>query len=105
MLFEGLLGFSTLGYIGVTLLLTHTTIVAVTIFLHRQQSHHALELHPGVSHFFWLWLTTGMVTQEWVAVHRKHHAKCETVDDPHSPRHKGPATVLFKGAGYIEQKH
>ncbi|NNJ95863.1 MAG: acyl-CoA desaturase [Gammaproteobacteria bacterium] len=100
MLFEGLLGFSTLGYIGITLLLTHITIVAVTIFLHRQQSHHALELHPGVSHFFrfWLWLTTGMVTREWVAVHRKHHAKCETVDDPHSPRYKGPATVLFKGA-------
>ena len=100
MFFEGLLSFSTLGHIGVALLLTHITIAAVTIFLHRQQSHHALELHPVVSHFFrfWLWLTTGMVTKEWVAIHRKHHAKCETADDPHSPRYQGLATVVFKGA-------
>jgi len=100
MLFEGLLSLSTLGYIGITLLLTHITIAAVTIFLHRQQSHRALSLHPAISHFFrfWLWLTTGMVTKEWVAIHRKHHAMCETPQDPHSPRYKGLATVLFKGA-------
>jgi len=100
MLFEGLFGLSGLGYIGITLLLTHITIAGVTIFLHRQQSHRALELHPTISHFFrfWLWLTTGMVTKEWVAIHRKHHAKCETMEDPHSPRFKGLSTVLFKGA-------
>jgi stearoyl-CoA desaturase (delta-9 desaturase) len=72
----------------------------VTIFLHRHQAHRALELHPVVSHFFrlWLWLTTGMVTREWTAVHRKHHAKCETEDDPHSPQVKGLREVLLRGA-------
>lgn len=100
MLFEGLLSLSTIGYIGVTLVMTHITIAGVTIFLHRHQSHRALTLHPIVSHFFrfWLWLTTGMVTKEWVAIHRKHHAKCETEEDPHSPRYKGLSTVLIKGA-------
>ena len=100
MLFEGLLSLSTLGYTGITLLLTHITIAGVTIFLHRHQSHRALSLHPAISHFFrfWLWLTTGMVTKEWVAIHRKHHAKCETPEDPHSPRYKGLTNVLFKGA-------
>jgi len=99
MLFEGLFSFSVLGYVGITLLLTHITIASVTIFLHRHQAHHALTLHPIVSHFFrfWLWMTTGMVTKEWVAIHRKHHAKCETEEDPHSPRHKGIGTVLVKG--------
>ena len=79
---------------------THITIAAVTIYLHRSQAHRALELHPVVSHFFrfWLWLTTGMVTKEWVAIHRKHHAKCETVDDPHSPVTRGIKTVLLTGA-------
>lgn len=83
-----------------TLVLTHITIAAVTIFLHRHQAHRALTLHPAVSHFFrfWLWLTTGMVTREWAAVHRKHHAKCETAADPHSPQQKGIAAVLFAGA-------
>jgi stearoyl-CoA desaturase (delta-9 desaturase) len=82
------------------LVATHITIAAVTIYLHRSQAHRALELHPVVSHFFrfWLWLTTGMVTKEWVAIHRKHHAKCETVDDPHSPVTRGIKTVLFTGA-------
>ena len=99
MLTEGLLNFSILSYFGITLLLTHITIVSVTIFLHRYQSHNALTLHPLISHFFrfWLWLTTGMVTKEWVAVHRKHHAKCETEEDPHSPKFKGIHKVLFKG--------
>jgi stearoyl-CoA desaturase (delta-9 desaturase) len=88
------------GYIVVTLALTHVTIAAVTIFLHRSQAHRALDLHPIVSHFFrfWLWLTTGMVTKEWVAIHRKHHAKVETVDDPHSPMTRGINTVMWKGA-------
>ena len=83
-----------------TLVLTHITIAAVTIFLHRCQAHRALELHAIPSHFFrfWLWLTTGMVTKEWAAIHRKHHAKCETVDDPHSPQVLGIETVLSRGA-------
>ncbi|MFZ5550978.1 MAG: DesA family fatty acid desaturase [Pseudomonadota bacterium] len=83
-----------------TLVLTHITIASVTIFLHRAQAHRALELHAIPSHFFrlWLWLTTGMVTKEWVAIHRKHHAKCETVDDPHSPVTRGIKTVLLTGS-------
>ena len=83
-----------------TLVVTHVTIAAVTIFLHRCQAHRALELHPIVSHFFrfWLWLTTGMVTKEWAAVHRKHHARCETAEDPHSPRFYGIRKVLMEGA-------
>jgi len=82
------------------LVATHITIAAVTIYLHRSQAHRALELHPVISHFFrfWLWLTTGMVTKEWVAIHRKHHAKCETVDDPHSPQTRGIKTVLLTGS-------
>jgi stearoyl-CoA desaturase (delta-9 desaturase) len=82
------------------LALTHVTIAAVTIYLHRHQAHRALDLHPVVSHFFrfWLWLTTGMVTREWVAIHRKHHAKCETADDPHSPQVRGIRKVLWEGA-------
>ena len=83
----------------VALLLTHVTIVSVTVFLHRHQAHRALDLHPAVSHFFrlWLWLTTGMVTREWAAVHRKHHAKCETPNDPHSPQMLGIKRVLWRG--------
>ena len=87
------------GYVLVALGLTHVTIAAVTIYLHRHQAHRALDLHPVVSHFFrfWLWLTTGMVTKEWAAVHRKHHAKCETADDPHSPQIYGLRKVLLEG--------
>lgn len=83
-----------------TLVMTHITIAAVTIFLHRAQAHRALDLHPIPAHFFrfWLWLTTGMVTKEWVAIHRKHHAKCETIDDPHSPVAHGIKTVLLTGS-------
>lgn len=82
-----------------TLIMTHITIAAVTIYLHRCQAHHALELHVIVSHFFrfWLWITTGMITKEWVAIHRKHHAKCETEEDPHSPQIKGISKVLLEG--------
>jgi stearoyl-CoA desaturase (delta-9 desaturase) len=83
-----------------TLVVTHITIASVTIFLHRAQAHRALDLHAIPSHFFrfWLWLTTGMVTKEWVAIHRKHHAKCETEDDPHSPVTRGIRTVLLTGS-------
>jgi len=83
-----------------TLAMTHITIAAVTIFLHRAQAHRALELHALPSHFFrfWLWLTTGMVTKEWVAIHRKHHAKCETDEDPHSPQTRGIRKVLLEGS-------
>lgn len=84
----------------VALVLTHITIVSVTLYLHRCQAHRALELHPLVSHFFrfWLWLTTGMVTKEWAAIHRKHHAKCEQEGDPHSPQIFGIKKVFWEGA-------
>ena len=96
----GLLGLAWWQIVLVTLVLTHITIASVTIFLHRAQAHRALELHPIAAHFFrfWLWLTTGMVTKEWVAIHRKHHAKCETADDAHSPVAKGIKTVLLTGS-------
>jgi stearoyl-CoA desaturase (delta-9 desaturase) len=88
------------GYVLATLALTHITIAAVTIFLHRSQAHRAVDLHPIISHFFrfWLWLTSGMVTKEWVAIHRKHHAKCETPDDPHSPQTRGLKKVFWEGS-------
>src|SRR5277367_2520176 len=99
-IFAGLVDLPWWGYVLVALGLTHITIASVTIFLHRHQSHRALDLGPIPSHFFrfWLWLTTGMVTKEWAAIHRKHHAKCETVDDPHSPVTRGIKTVLLTGA-------
>jgi stearoyl-CoA desaturase (delta-9 desaturase) len=83
-----------------TLVTTHITIVGVTVFLHRTQTHRAMDLGPIPSHFFrfWLWLGTGMVTKEWVAIHRKHHAKCETEEDPHSPQVKGIDEVMWRGA-------
>ena len=83
-----------------TLAMTHVTMISVTVFLHRHQAHRALDLHPIASHFFrlWLWLTTGQVTKEWASIHRKHHAKCEQAEDPHSPHVHGIKTVLFQGA-------
>ena len=95
-MYKGLFELPWWGYVVVALALTHVTIVSVTVFLHRHQAHRALELHALPSHFFrfWLWLTTGQNTREWTAIHRKHHAKCETVDDPHSPVIKGLSTVL-----------
>jgi stearoyl-CoA desaturase (delta-9 desaturase) len=83
-----------------TAVMTHITIAGVTIFLHRSQAHRGLDLHPVMMHFFrfWLWMTTGMVTKEWVAIHRKHHAKCETEEDPHSPVVRGIKKVFFEGA-------
>lgn len=97
--FAGIFTLPAWAYVAIALFLTHITVAATTIFLHRNQAHRALTLHPAVSHFFrfWLWLTTGTVTKEWVAVHRKHHAKCETSDDPHSPQVKGISKVLFGG--------
>jgi len=99
LIFSGVFDLPWWGVAAVALTLTHITIVAVTVFLHRHQAHRALELHPVVSHFFrfWLWLTTGMVTREWAAVHRKHHAKCETPEDPHSPQVLGLNRVLWGG--------
>ncbi len=99
-MFNGLVNLPWWGYIVVALVFTHITIAAVTIFLHRGQAHRALDLHPIISHFFrfWLWLSTGMVTKEWAAIHRKHHAACETVDDPHSPQILGIKKVFWEGA-------
>ncbi len=96
---QGLWPYSAGWALALFLLLTQITILAVTLYLHRSQAHRALELHPAVSHFFrfWLWLTTGMNTREWVAVHRKHHAHCETENDPHSPVIHGIWKVLFHG--------
>ncbi|MFT5533248.1 MAG: stearoyl-CoA desaturase (delta-9 desaturase) [Burkholderiaceae bacterium] len=97
---NGLTGASVWQVVIYSLIVTHITIAGVTIYLHRHQAHRALELHAIPSHFFrfWLWLTTGMVTKEWAAVHRKHHAKCETVDDPHSPVTRGIKAVLLTGS-------
>ncbi len=99
MLSHGLLGAAWWQVLIFTLVTTHITISGVTIFLHRAQAHRALDLHPIVSHFFrfWLWLGTGMVTKEFVAVHRKHHAKCETEEDPHSPQTRGIKALLLTG--------
>jgi len=97
---EGFLNASVLEYVLYTLAVTHITIASLTIYLHRNQAHRALNLHPVVSHFFrfWIWLTTGTITKEWVAIHRKHHAKCETEEDPHSPQTSGIKKVLLQGA-------
>nr|WP_238482348.1 acyl-CoA desaturase [Noviherbaspirillum aridicola] len=97
---NGLTGASGWEILAYTLIMTHITIASVTIFLHRCQAHRALDLHAIPSHFFrfWLWMTTGMVTKEWAAIHRKHHAKCETPEDPHSPQTRGIKKVLLEGA-------
>ena len=96
----GFLGLSLSGYVIAILILTQLTIASVTVFLHRNKSNMALKLHPIASHFFrfWLWLATGIKTKEWVSVHRKHHAKCETIEDPHSPKNWGLKTMLLRGA-------
>ena len=108
MLFSGYFDLPWWGCVLVALALTHVTIAAVTIYLHRHQTHRALELGPLPSHFFrcWLWLTTGMVTKEWAAIHRKHHARCETPDDPHSPQVLGLNRVLWGGVFlYVKASH
>lgn len=96
----GLFDLSGWQVLGITLLLTHITIASVTIYLHRHSAHRSLDLHPIPAHFFrfWLWLTTAQVTKEWTSIHRKHHAKCEQAEDPHSPHVHGIKTVLFTGA-------
>jgi stearoyl-CoA desaturase (Delta-9 desaturase) len=96
----GLVSLPWWGYVVVVLVLTHITIAAVTIYLHRHSAHRALDLHPAVAHFFrfWLWLTTGMSTKAWTAIHRKHHAKCETEEDPHSPQVLTLKKVLLEGS-------
>jgi stearoyl-CoA desaturase (delta-9 desaturase) len=97
---DGFLGFSWLQCVITVLILTHITIASVTMYLHRSQAHRSVDFHPIVSHFFrlWLWLTTGMKTKDWVSIHRKHHAKCETKEDPHSPQVLGLKKVLWEGA-------
>lgn len=99
-MFYGLLNLPWWGYIVAALILTHITTICVTVYLHRAQAHRALELHPIVSHFcrLWLWMTTSLVTKRWVAVHRKHHAFCETAQDPHSPHFYGLKQVFWFGA-------
>ena len=96
---DGVLDLAWWQLVLVVLGLTHVTIVSVTVYLHRCQAHRALDLHPLLAHFFrfWLWLTTGMVTREWVGVHRRHHARCETPEDPHSPQVLGLSKVLWEG--------
>ena len=105
-MFSGFIDLPWWGYIVVTLTLTHITIASVTIFLHRHQAHRALNLHAVPSSFFrfWLWLTTAIVTKEWVATHRKHHAKCETEEDPHSPVILGIKKVLLEGAALYRKE-
>ena len=99
MMLQGLLELPWWGDLVALFILTQITIAGVTLYLHRCQAHRSLDLHPAVAHFFrfWMWLTTGMVTKEWAAIHRKHHAKCETAEDPHSPQVYGIKRVLFGG--------
>jgi stearoyl-CoA desaturase (Delta-9 desaturase) len=107
-MFSGFFDLPWWGYVLVGLVLVQITIAGVTLYLHRCQAHRALELHPVVSHFFrfWLWMTTGMITKEWAAIHRKHHAKCETEEDPHSPRIHGINKILWMGVVlYVKESH
>jgi len=99
LLLDGLLDLSWWGVLLAALAMTQLTVAAVTLYLHRDQTHRGIDLHPAVRHFFrfWLWLTTGIVTKEWVAIHRKHHAKVETAEDPHSPVIHGIRRVLLEG--------
>ena len=96
---SGLLQSGWVGLFVYFLVVTQLTIFSVTLYLHRSQAHRGVDFHPVLAHFFrfWTWLTTSMITREWAAIHRKHHAKCETEDDPHSPMHKGIGNVLWKG--------
>jgi len=96
---SGVAGLGWLGLLAVLLVFTQLTIFAVTLYLHRSQAHRGVDFHPVVSHFFrfWTWLTTSMITREWVAIHRKHHAKVETEEDPHSPQTRGIGKVFWQG--------
>ena len=107
-LINGIVEFTWVGYVIYTLIVTHITIVAITLYLHRGVCHSAIEIKPALGHFFrfWLWLTTSMRTADWVAIHRKHHAKVETIDDPHSPAYHGIKNVLLCGADlYHDEKN
>ena len=107
-LINGIIEFTWVEYVVYTLIVTHITIVAITLYLHRGVCHSAIHIKPILSHFFrfWLWLTTSMRTADWVAIHRKHHAKVETIDDPHSPAYHGIKNVLLRGADlYHEEKN
>ena len=100
---NGLVHASWLAKVIYFLVVTQLTILSVTLYLHRSQAHRGVDFHPVLAHFFrfWSWISTGMVTKEWVAVHRKHHAKCETDEDPHSPKIFGIKTVLLAGRGFV----
>jgi len=95
----GLLQFGWVGLVVYLLVATQLTIFSVTLYLHRSQAHRGVDFHPVLAHFFrfWTWITTSMITKEWAAIHRKHHAKCETEEDPHSPMYKGIKTVFWRG--------
>jgi fatty-acid desaturase len=105
MWYNGVLDLSVMQLILTMLILTHITIVSVTLYLHRHSAHNSLDLHPVLAHFFrfWIWLTTATNTKQWTAIHRKHHAKCETEEDPHSPVVLGIRKVLFQGAELYEE--
>lgn len=104
----GILDLGFWGYVITTVVMVQITMMAVTLYLHRDQAHRAIDLHPVLRHFFrfWIWCTSGMLTREWVAVHRKHHAFCETKDDPHSPQIYGLRKVMLEGAElYRDEKN
>lgn len=103
---NGFIPLSWLGLLGVALLLTHITILGVTLYFHRASAHRAIDFHPVLAHFFrfWVWMTTGMSVREWAGVHRKHHAKCETDEDPHSPQRLGLMTVLLHGVSLYHKE-
>ncbi|RRN55497.1 acyl-CoA desaturase [Pseudoxanthomonas sp. SGNA-20] len=96
---SGVVGLGWLGLLAVLLVFTQLTIFSVTLYLHRSQAHRGVDFHPAIAHFFrfWTWLTTSMITREWVAIHRKHHAKVETEEDPHSPQTRGIGKVFWEG--------
>ena len=106
LLINGLIDFTWVEYLIYILVVTQITIMSITLYLHRGVCHSAIEIKPTLSHFFrfWLWLTTSMKTADWVAIHRKHHAKVETIDDPHSPIVHGINTVLFRGADLYNEE-
>ena len=103
----GLLNLSGWQLVLYTFIAVQVTLSGVSLYLHREQTHRGIQMHPVLQHFyrFWLWFTTGMLTKEWVAIHRKHHAHCETEDDPHSPQIHGIKKVLFHGVTlYTEER-
>ena len=98
--YYGILGLGFWGYVIAGAVGVHITLIAITLYHHREQAHRSIDLHPALRHFFrfWLWMNTGVITRQWVAVHRKHHAMCERDGDPHSPQLVGLKTVLLQGA-------